>query len=79
MNRCTVQTQINHWNLEIGQVYAPGVKSYALSRILFRTHSVDLRAGNISMMESQCKSYIYQDMFEKPIQLVLYQMVEQGG
>jgi hypothetical protein len=55
------------------------VNSYALSRIWFRTHSVDLRAGDISVMESQCKSYIYQDMLEKPNELVLYRKVENGG
>ena len=55
------------------------INSYALSRIWFRTHSVDLRAGDISTIASQCKSYIFQDMLEKPSELVLYRKVEHGG
>ena len=55
------------------------VNSYALSRIWFRTHSVDLRVGDITVMESLCKSYIYQDLLEKPDELMLYRKVEQGG
>ena len=55
------------------------VNSYALSKIWFRTHCVDLRAGDIRTMESLCKSFIYQDMFEKPSELVLHRRVEHGG
>ena len=55
------------------------VNSYALSKTWFRTHSVDLRVGDIRTMESLCKSYIYQDMLEKPSELALYRKVEHGG
>ena len=55
------------------------VNSYALSKTWFRTHSVDLRVGDIRAIESLCKSYIYQDMLEKPSELVLFRKVEQGG
>ena len=48
------------------------VNSYGLSKLWFRAHSVDLRAGDISTVTSLCKSYIYQDMLEKPNELVLF-------
>ena len=55
------------------------LNSYALSKVWFRTHSVDMRAGDISTLASLCKSYMYQDMLEKPSELVLYRKVEHGG
>ena len=55
------------------------VNSYGLSKIWFRAHSVDLRAGDISTITSLCKSYIYQDMLEKPNELVLFRKVQDGG
>ena len=55
------------------------VNSYAMSKIWFRTHSVDLRVGDIRTIESLSKSYIYQDLLEKPSELVLYRRVEHGG
>ena len=55
------------------------VNSYALNKVWFRTHSVDLRAGDMATLAKLCKSYIYQDMLEKPNELVPYQKVQQGG
>ena len=55
------------------------VNSYCLSKVWFRTHSVDLRVGDIQAISSVCKSWIYQDMFEKPEELLLYRSVEEGG
>ena len=55
------------------------LNSYALSKVWFRTHSVDMRAGDITTLASLCKSYMYQDMLEKPSELVLYRKVEHGG
>ena len=55
------------------------LNSYALSKVWFRTHSVDLRVGDIKTLASLCKSYMYQDMLEKPNELVLYRKVEHGG
>ena len=46
------------------------VNSFCLSKVWFRTNSVDLSA---------CKGWIYQDMFEKPEELLLYRPVEEGG
>ena len=55
------------------------LNSYCLSKAWFRTHSVDLRAGDISAYSSACKSWLYQDMLEKPSELLLYRPVEEGG
>ena len=55
------------------------VNTYCLSRIWFRTHTVDLREGDITNITSAVKQYIYQDMFEKPAELVLHRPVEMGG
>ena len=55
------------------------INSYCLSKVWFRTHSVDLRAGDILAISSACKRWIYQDMFEKPNDLLLYRPSEDGG
>ena len=55
------------------------VNSYCISKIWFRNHSVDLRCGDITAISSACKSWIYQDMLEKPSELLLYRPVEEGG
>ena len=55
------------------------VNSYCLSKVWFRTHSVDLRVGDISAISSACKSWIYQDMLEKPNELLLYRPIDEGG
>ena len=55
------------------------VNSYCLSKVWFRTHSVDLRVGDIKALSSACKSWLYQDMLEKPSELLLYRPVEEGG
>ena len=55
------------------------LNSYCLSKAWFRTHSVDLRVGDITAYSSACKSWLYQDMLEKPSELLLYRPVEEGG
>ena len=50
-----------------------------MNKLMFRTHCIDLRAGDISKITSLCKSYIFQDMLEKPGELVLFRKVEDGG
>ena len=55
------------------------VNSFALSKVWFRTHIVDLRAQDINSISSVCKGYIYQDMLEKPAEVVLFRNAEQGG
>ena len=55
------------------------LNSYCLSKVWFRTHSVDLRVGDVTAITSACKGWLYQDMFEKPSELLLYRPVEDGG
>ena len=55
------------------------LNSYVLSKAWFRSQSVDLRAGDITAYTSACKSWLYQDMFEKPSELLLYRPTEDGG
>ena len=55
------------------------VNTYCLSKVWFRTGSVDLRVGDIKTITSKIKSYIYQDLFQKPSEVLLYRTVEEGG
>ena len=55
------------------------LNSYVLSKAWFRSQSVDLRAGDITAYTSACKSWLYQDMLEKPSELLLYRPTEDGG
>ena len=77
-----VKSTINSWKSGkfMPLVCRPfSVNSYALSRVWFRTHSVDLRVADINQITSSCKSYIFQDMLEKPSELVLFRKVDDGG
>ena len=55
------------------------INTYCLSKVWFRTCCVDLRAGDITAMNSKVKSYIYQDMYQKPTEVMLFRAVEDGG
>ena len=53
--------------------------TYALSKVWFKCSSVNLRVQDINSINSHVKSWLYQDCFEKPGELVLYQQAEDGG
>ena len=55
------------------------VNTYCLSKVWFWTGSVDLRIGDIKAITSKVKSYIYQDLFQKPSEVLLHRAVEEGG
>ena len=55
------------------------LNTYCSSKIWFRTSSVDMRAGDILAITSRLKAYCYQDLFQKPSEVLLYRGVEQGG
>ena len=55
------------------------LNSFCLSKVWFRTHSVDLRQGDVTAIHSTCKSWLYQNMLEKPSELTLFRPVEEGG
>ena len=55
------------------------INSYCISKVMFRCHTVDLRAGDIAKITSSIKSFLYQDQFEKPEEMVIYRPAINGG
>ena len=55
------------------------LKTYALSKVWFKAKSVDLRVGDITSITSSCKSWLYQDMFVKPEEMLLHRPPSYGG
>ena len=55
------------------------LNTYCLSKVWFRTSSVDLREGDIATMTSKIKSYCYQDLLQKPSEVTLFRRVQDGG
>ena len=53
--------------------------TYALSKVWFKCSSLNLRVQDISTINSQVKSWLYQDCLEKPSELVLHRKTEDGG
>ena len=55
------------------------INTYCTSKVWFRTGSVDLRVADVSAITTKLKSYCYQDLFQKPSEILLYRRVEEGG
>ena len=55
------------------------LNAYCLSKIWFRTHSVDIRSKDIDFLHTKCRSYMFQDMLLKPAELVIFRPADQGG
>jgi hypothetical protein len=55
------------------------VNTYALPKIWFRCHSIELRAGDFGKINSIIKSWLYADLFEKPEELVMHRPRLKGG
>ena len=55
------------------------VNSYLLSKVWFRCHSVDLRVADIKKITSLVKSFLYQDQYEKPEEMVMSRPIKFGG
>ena len=55
------------------------LNTYCLSKVWYRTGIIDLRQGDIQDMTSKCKSWCYQDLLQKPSEIILFREVEQGG
>ena len=45
---------------------AHSVNTYAFSKLLFRSNTIDLRAEDLNMFKSCAKSFIYADLLDKP-------------
>jgi hypothetical protein len=55
------------------------INSYALSKVWFRCHSVDLRTADILAISRSVKSWMYADMFEKPAEMIMFRPTFYGG
>ena len=55
------------------------INSFALSKVWFRCHSVDLRVADVTAITSCVKSWLYADMFEKPSESVMVRPTDYGG
>ena len=80
--RIRIQNTVNAWrsgkfNPLVSRSYS--LNSYCLSKIWFRTSSVDLRVSDVIFIHTKCRSYICQDLLQKPSEIVLFRAAEQGG
>jgi hypothetical protein len=55
------------------------VNQYCLSKVFFRTHSVDLRIMEVTKITSTVKSWLYADQLLKPEEMVMYRPAIYGG
>ena len=55
------------------------VNTYALSKVWFKCHTVDLRVLDISSISSKVKSWMFQDQLEKPQEMILHRPIDMGG
>ena len=77
-----VQSSIGSWKSGkfMPHVSRPfSINTYCTSKVWFRTGSVDLRMGDVTAITSKLKSYCYQDLYQKPSEVLLYRRVEEGG
>ena len=55
------------------------LNSFAMSKLWFKCHTIDLRIEDITNLTSRAKSWLFQDILEKPVEMVLYRPIERGG
>jgi hypothetical protein len=55
------------------------LNTYCLPKSWYRTACLDLRVGDSAAITSSVKSWLYQDMLEKPQEQVMYRQVNLGG
>ena len=53
--------------------------TYVLSKVWFKCSSVNLRVQDITTINTQIKSWIFQDCLQKPSELVLFRKTKDGG
>ena len=77
-----VSTTINAWKAGkfMPLVLRPwSINCYALSKVWFKCGSVNLRAVDISALNSSLKSWLYADLLEKPSEAVMCRPSTHGG
>ena len=55
------------------------LNTYALTKVWFKCHTVDLRVADISSVSSKVKSWLFQDQLEKPEEFILHRPIHMGG
>ena len=55
------------------------LNNFALSKVWFRCHSVDIRVMDITSITSKIKSWLFQDQLEKPEEMILFRPTLMGG
>ena len=55
------------------------LNNFALSKVWFRCHTVDLRMIDITKVTSNVKSWLFQDQLEKPEEMILHRPIHMGG
>ena len=55
------------------------INTYALPKIWFRCHALELRAGDFDKINSSIKSWLYSDLLEKPEELAMFKPKRVGG
>ena len=55
------------------------VNTYAISKLMYRCNTIDLRIGDIKVFNKVVKSFLYADLIEKPDELTLYRDIDNGG
>ena len=55
------------------------LNQYCLSKIWFRTHSVDLRVMDLNSITSSVKSWLYADQMFKPEEMIIFRPPSYGG
>ena len=72
MGKTQGKRQNHYWALERGNYFC-------LSKIYFRSDSVNPREGDFRAMNSQIKSWIFSNQMESPEELLLYRTKSSGG
>ena len=55
------------------------LNNFTLTKIWFKSHTVDLRVSDITSVTSKVKSWLFQDQLEKPQEFVLHRPISFGG
>ena len=55
------------------------LNSYALTKVWFKCHTVDMRITDIQSISSKIKSWLYQDQLEKPEEMIMFRPIKMGG
>ena len=55
------------------------LNTYALTKVWFKCHTVDLRVSDTTTITSKVKSWLFQDQLEKPEEMILFRPIQSGG